>query len=702
MGRRRTLATDAGLPEVTLTIDGREVTVPEGTLVINAAEAIGIYIPRFCYHKRLEPAGACRMCLVEIEGFPKPQTSCTVSVKPGMVVHTDTEAVRQMRASILEFILMHHPLDCPVCDKGGECDLQDLTLTYGTRLQRHDFPRMHFRKAYRIGGHIVLDQERCIECYRCVRFLEEWGEGLRFAFHERGDRSVIETFGALPMVDTRFVGNTIDLCPVGALTSETFRFRGRPAELVNAEAICPHCSVGCNIIASARPTLGFFCRVTPRPNMAINDYWICDRGRFDYDWLDEGRLLVPEWGRGADRRSGTWDEALDRLASDLDPSRGGNTALLVDSSVGCEDGYVAAKVLRGALGSNAIYQSDPAAGMSGLTGTISDVARCDLVLAVGLDLWTELPVLWLRIYRSRHLGRSRLVAVTAGGEEDLARCDVGLRVSQGAEAELLSGLAELRAGADDPSRADALAARAGADPALLRRLVRRLRRANRVAVLAGAAAGAAGLAGRLASVAGAGGVWGVVPTGANTIGLDWVGVASSKLPGGVSLGDAGARAALAEAWSAPVAAEEAPERLAEALRNGFARRVLVVGGDPIGAGDRRLSEELGRADVVAYIGTNRNATAERADYVFPMAAFSETERSTVSLERRMQHSAACDRPRGQSRPGWWILAGLGRRLGAGFHYGSFGEVRLEIAACHESLGPLAELGPRTREGAVKP
>jgi len=170
----------------------------------------------------------------------------------------------------------------------------------------------------------------------------------------------------------------------------------------------------------------------------------------------------------------------------------------------------------------------------------------------------------------------------------------------------------------------------------------------------------------------------------------------------VSLGDAGARAALAEAWSAPVAAEEAPERLAEALRNGFARRVLVVGGDPIGAGDRRLSEELGRADVVAYIGTNRNATAERADYVFPMAAFSETERSTVSLERRMQHSAACDRPRGQSRPGWWILAGLGRRLGAGFHYGSFGEVRLEIAACHESLGPLAELGPRTREGAVKP
>ena len=278
---------------VNVTIDDKPVAVPAGTLVVDAAKAAGIDIPVFCSHPKLDPLGACRMCLVE---FPGPRgsrldTACTVRVSEGMVVKTNTPQVKAVREANLGFILINHPLDCPICDKGGECPLQDQTVEYGPGASKFIEPKRRKQKHYPISDLIMLDQERCILCWRCIRYLEEWEDKPQIGLFERGGETMIDTFPGQP-VDAKTSGSIIDICPVGALTNRVSRFRYRPWELKKTPSVCNHCAVGCNLRLDERAHA--LRRIVARENMAVNDEWICDKGRFVHQFVDQPeRLATP-------------------------------------------------------------------------------------------------------------------------------------------------------------------------------------------------------------------------------------------------------------------------------------------------------------------------------------------------------------------------------------------------------------------------
>src|ERR1700722_8341302 len=299
---------------VTLTVDGREVSVPKGTGLVEAALAAGIEIPVFCYEPRLgPPVGACRMCLVEVQGMPKLQAGCTLTAPDGMVVCTarSSEQAAEGENATLEFILVNHPLDCPVCDKGGECPLQDLTFRYGPGNTTMTLPKRSFEKPIPISPTMPLDRERCILCYRCTRFSESVAEDGQLVAVERGAASMIATFGDEPY-RAPFSGNVIELCPVGALPSTQYRFEGRPWEIQNAPTVCGLCPVGCNISATTRE--GKVKRIISRNHPEVDEGWLCDKGRFAYSHLPAGDRVQDPLAKNTD---GTfvpleWNEALDR------------------------------------------------------------------------------------------------------------------------------------------------------------------------------------------------------------------------------------------------------------------------------------------------------------------------------------------------------------------------------------------------------
>ena len=276
---------------ITLTIDDREVRAPENAMLVDAAKHGDVEIPVFCYEPKLgQPVGACRMCLVEIEGIPKLQTGCSTPVKDGMVVHTQSERVKEAQRSVVEFLLINHPLDCPVCDKGGECPLQDITFGWGGGLSRFVEPKRHFVKPLALSPAIAIDRERCIVCYRCVRFSQEISEDNQLVLLERGTHSYVSTFDGHPYV-APFSGNIVELCPVGALTSRPYRFRARPWDVEDSSSVCTLCPSQCNVTLTVRDERVL--RVQAREHPEVDDGWLCDRGRFAYPALG---------GVGAQRR----------------------------------------------------------------------------------------------------------------------------------------------------------------------------------------------------------------------------------------------------------------------------------------------------------------------------------------------------------------------------------------------------------------
>src|SRR5262249_44480289 len=305
---------------VTLTINGQTIEAPKGTLLVEAAKLINLEIPIFCYHPKLKPVGACRMCLVQIEKLPRLQTACTTPVAADMVVHTNTPDVIAAQNGVIELLLANHPLDCPICDKGGECPLQDNTFGYGRGESRFTEAKRHKEKAFPLGPEIVLDRERCIMCYRCVRFHQEIPGDEALAAVDRGADSEIATLNDEPYTSL-FAGNTIELCPVGALTSRRYRFKARPWDLVRTASVCSGCAVGCNVDVNSRSETVL--RLTSRRNPAVDDGWLCDRGRFEtLPAPPEVRATRPMVRRGDTLEVTTWNEALGRAVEMLGSSGG--------------------------------------------------------------------------------------------------------------------------------------------------------------------------------------------------------------------------------------------------------------------------------------------------------------------------------------------------------------------------------------------
>ncbi len=417
--------------QITLTIDGREIVASEGQMLHDAAREGDVEIPVFCYEPKLgEPVGACRMCLVEIEGIPKLQTSCSTPVREGMVVHTRTEQVKHAQSAVVEFLLVNHPLDCPVCDKGGECPLQDITQGWGPGKSRVIDEKRHFQKPIELSPLVAIDRERCILCYRCVRFSQEVSEDAELQLLERGDRTFVGTFDDRPYV-APFHGNITELCPVGALTNYTYRFRARPWDIEQAGSVCTLCPSQCNVSFTVRDEK--VKRVLGRDNAEVDDGWLCDRGRYGFEmFADAKRVDGPRLKGGA---ATSWDEAIEAAALGLLRAGEGKVAAIVGDASN-EEGYLVQRLLREALGSPHV-DSRPSRGpgrealvrlaQPNLSARVRDIDEADVILVLGTDPLHSSPILDLRIRKAIRRNGARLAVATErptpldGGAEAIAR-----------------------------------------------------------------------------------------------------------------------------------------------------------------------------------------------------------------------------------------------------------------------------------------
>jgi NADH-quinone oxidoreductase subunit G len=399
------------VPDVNLTIDGHKITVPAGTLVVEAAKTVGIEIPVFCYHHKLDTVGACRMCLVEMSpGPPRPQTACTTPVAEGMVVKTLSAMAVAGRADILEFELANHPLDCPVCDKGGECPLQDFTFRHGYPTSRIDGPRLHFKKPIPLSDKIALDRERCVLCYRCTRYYDEIAWEQELTTDERGVRSFITSQFDQPL-QSIFSGNIIDLCPVGALTSRVWRFESRPWDMTHTETVCSKCAVGCSVTQWQRR--GQLVRVTSHENDEIDEGWICDRGRFDYtDVNDPSRYRTPLiFGRKT-----TWAEAVDAVAAGI-KGKGARLGISLPHDITNEEAYLFRKLLDGPLKGAKVKMHGRTAipAPAGPTMRIKELDDARVIVVVASDLENDVPIVDLRVKKAAGKRGARLIVVYPDG-----------------------------------------------------------------------------------------------------------------------------------------------------------------------------------------------------------------------------------------------------------------------------------------------
>ncbi|MDH4100258.1 MAG: molybdopterin-dependent oxidoreductase [Nitrospirota bacterium] len=385
--------------QVKLTIDGKEVEVPAGTSILEAAKTVGIAIPHFCYHPKLSIVASCRLCLVEIEKAPKLVTSCSTPVMPDVKVLTNTPKVIEAREDMLAMFLTSHPLDCPVCDKGGECPLQNYTFAHGPGRSFFTDEKWHFEKPVDIGEHILIDRERCVMCTRCVRFQEEIAQHPELGIFDRNKGSYI---GPHPdrRFDSNYSGNTTELCPVGALTTKEFRFKARPWEYTRKPSVCPSCGCGCNVSLDIRQ--GQVMRVVARKNPDIDDGWLCDRGRFNHvDLYGAKRTTVPSTRTNGKMTQAGWDEALDFAVRNLKTIKerfgSGAIAGIISPSLTCEEMHLFTRLFREVIGSDLVAYGLDEILPASPPFRIKDIDSADLIVLDGCDPERDLPILDLRI-----------------------------------------------------------------------------------------------------------------------------------------------------------------------------------------------------------------------------------------------------------------------------------------------------------------
>ncbi len=669
---------------VTLTIDGVEISVPKGTLVIRAAELIGIQIPRFCDHPLLDPVGACRQCLVEVEGQRKPMASCTTVATDDMVVRTQltSEAADKAQHGVMELLLINHPLDCPMCDKGGECPLQNQAMSNGRPDSRFTDVKRTFAKPINISSQVLLDRERCILCARCTRFSDQIAGDNFIEMLERGALQQVGIYANEPF-DSYFSGNTVQICPVGALTGTAYRFRARPFDLVSTPSVCEHCASGCAQRSDHRR--GKVLRRLAGDDPEVNEEWNCDKGRWAFTYATQPDRITTPLVRDA---SGTlvpasWSHALGSAAQGLGAARG-RAGVLVGGRMTWEDAYAYAKFARIALGTNDIdfrarlhsaeesqFLSARVAGRP-ITVSYSDLESAPVVLLVGFEPEDESPIVFLRLRKAARKHRVPIYAIAPFASRGLQKMWGRLvKTVPGAEASVLEQLADGDVGE------------------LLRKPGAVIMVGERLAGVPGGLTAAA----RLADATGAQLAW--VPRRAGERGALEAGALGGLLPGGRPVANDVARSQVAAAWNVedlPSSPGRDTDAILAAAAEGTLSALLVGGVEPDDLVDPQAAlAALDAAGFVVSLELRHSAVTERADVVFPIAPAVEKAGTFVNWEGRFRGFPAALGDTG-AIPDLRVLDTLADEMG----------VDLGLPTVEAARDELMTLGPWDGESASDP
>ena len=648
---------------ITVVIDGFEVTVPKGTLVIRAAEQLGIQIPRFCDHPLLDPVGACRQCLVDIEingrAFPKPQASCTIPVETGMIVKTQltSTVAEKAQRGVMELLLVNHPLDCPVCDKGGECPLQNQAMSTGQGSSRFEGVKRTFEKPINISSQVLLDRERCVLCARCTRFSEQIASDPFITLNERGALQQVGIYENKPF-ESYFSGNTVQICPVGALTGAAYRFRARPFDLVSTPSACEHCASGCDMRTDVRR--GKTLRRLAGDDASVNEEWNCDKGRWAFKYITAvDRLKVPQIRNSEGvLEEASWPEALAVAAAGL---KAAQSAVLVGGRTTYEDAYGYSKFARVALGTNDIdfrsrVSSDEereflAARVVGSSTTYRDIDKADQVLLVGFEPEEESPIVFLRI--NKQFRKRALKVVSIGSKESIAVDKLKaefVKVAPGQEASAITS------------------------QSLTNKSV--ILVGERASESAGALTAVAALAdSTCAKIA-----W--IPRRAGERGALEAGAIGNLLPGGRPVADAAARVDIAALWntaSLPADIGRNASQIIEAVNSGHIGALIVAGVDPLDSDNNGATlAALDKAFVVS-LEIAPSAVTERANVVLPVAAVTEKSGSFLNWEGRPRSfdAAVSD---SLNRSDLRILSMIAEEIGTPLNLGTVTAAIKEIAS----------------------
>ena len=646
------------MADVTLTIDGQSVSVPKGTLIVEAARQLGIEIPVYCYHPKLAPVGACRVCVVDVEKQRRPiMPACATEVMEGMVVHTRNEAANRAREGVLELLLINHPLDCPVCDRGGECDLQDFTLRYGPGKSRFEETKRHFEKSKQVGREVVLDRERCIMCMRCVRFCDEVAIEEGLTIHDRGTKSEIGPFPGRSF-DSQFSGNTIEICPVGALTARSYRFKSRPWELQNYASVCNHCSVGCNLTVDVR--YYDVARFRSRCNDAIDDGWLCDRGRYGYKFIGSpDRLQTPLVRKNGQLVAATWAEALQAAAEGLKRYPAQAVGAVAGPRLSNEAGWQLTRLMRGLLGSPNL---DHRRGLAfrdqkplPLSAKIEGLDTATAVVVAHCNPTQTHPVLDLRIKKALRKG-AQLIMIGSPPDSDESPSlhpYADFRLSGVTElSEALGALGEQEAPAIVHPRPRPWEAGGSTSSAVVE-AAKALKRSPKVVFVFSEDSpveGLEALAEQVGSLNAAPHGLLMLVAGANSVGLREMGVLPCFGPGWQSL--EAAQPAMAEAWGAFQPAAGADYAAMTGSSHSL-QAMLVMAED-------RLEK---KPEFLVCVDLFQSSLAEQADVVLPACSFVEQVMTMTSMDGTVQLCRQALPPRGESLPDWQILVRLAAELG---------------------------------------
>lgn len=651
--------------QITATIDGIQVQVPKGTLIIRAAERMGTFVPRFCDHPSLAPVAACRMCLVEIEGMPKPQPSCAIPLTEGMVVKTQmtSEVAEKAQAGVMEFLLINHPLDCPVCDKGGECPLQNQAMTAGRAESRFDIEKRTFPKPIELSTEILLDRERCVECARCTRFSEEIAGDPFIELLERGAKQQVGIATDEPF-NSYFSGNTVQICPVGALTSSSYRFRSRPFDLVSVPTTCEHCASGCALRTDYRRETVM--RRLAWEDPAVNEDWNCDKGRFAFSYLKTNRLTQPKVRtKDGNQVDALWPDAIDFAAKGLKDAKG-KVGVLLGGRLTLEDAYAYSKFARLALETNDIdfrnrvnsaeeqdFLGSVVAGSAG-TVTYADLEKAQNVLLVNFEPEEESPIVFLRLRKAAEKGNINITAIAPYLSRGLEKINAEVVATKpGDEAKVLRGLEIAQ------DSIILVGERAAATQGTLSAVIEVAQKTNS----------------KLS--------W--IPRRAGERGAVEVGALPNLLPGARPVTESSARSEVGAIWG--VNGSDIPSKpgrnhaeIIQAAINGELKALVIAGLDVLDAPDpQALGQAINSVDFVITLGIQENSLTRYANVSLPVAPVTEKSGTFINWEGR-------PRPFGRAITSTnaltdaRVLAMIAESLGLDFGLQTIEELRQELSS----------------------